>query len=105
MSIVSIVLSVIYVIIAIFLIAGYVKCIKRKFKWVILLFIEALLILITGFLLHFFNSLPGLSYMGEFIFSLVAFIVYCVFLGIALITSIIIYLLDKKSKKNNLFQH
>lgn len=103
MSIISIVLSVMYVIIAIFLIAGYVKCIKRKFKWVILLFIEALLILITGFLLHFFNSMPGLSYIGEFIFSLVAMIVYGVFLGITLISSIIIYLLDKKKKGNNLF--
>lgn len=105
----AIILLIIYVIIFIFEIVQFIKCIKNKAKWSRLFIYEASFIILSAVLLIHYDNLPGsgfmpgLTYLGEVLFSFGAMILYCIALGITLITKLIIYLLEKKKQGKNYF--
>ena len=105
----AIILLIIYVIIFIFEIVQFIKCIKNKAKWSRLFIYETFFIILSVVLLIHYDNLPasgfmpGLTYLGEILFSFGAMILYCIAFGITLITKLIIYLLEKKKQGKNHF--
>ncbi len=104
----AIILLIIYIIIFIFEIVQFIKCLKNKSKWSRLFIYEIFFIILSAVLLVHYDSLsgsgfmPGLTYIGEVLFSFVAMILYCIAFGITLITKLIIYLLGKKKQEKNI---
>ena len=59
----SIVLLVTYIVIIVFFIVDFIKCLKNKAKWGILLLFEIISIIVSYFLLTFYDNLPGSGFM------------------------------------------
>lgn len=101
----SIVLLIIYVIILIFLIINFVKCLKNKITWNKLFIIEIFSLIYSLILLIYYyfyaplsdSFMPGLTNLGETLFSLGATILYSIVFAISLITKLILYLREKKA--------
>lgn len=98
-----------YVVIFIFEIVQYIKCIKNKVKWSRLFKYEIFFIILSAILWFYYENLPskgfmpGLTYLGEILFSFGAMVLYCIAFVITLITKLIIHLLEKKKQGNNYF--
>ncbi len=98
----DIILPVVYILTLIGLIIIFVRCIKKKSKWSKLFLFGGLAIAAATFFAVFYNSLPGkgmmpgLTYFGEVIFSILAVWGFTIFIGISLIVRIIIYLKERK---------
>ena len=92
------VLLIIYIVILIFLIVNFVKCLKSKVKWSRLFIFEIFSTILSAILLMYYNNLPGsgfmpgLTYIGEVLFSYGAMIIYSIILAITLIIKLIMYL-------------
>ena len=105
----AIVLLIIYIVILIFLIANFVKCLKNKAKWSRLFIFEIFSTILSAILLMYYNNLPGsgfmpgLTYLGEVLFSFGAMILYSIILAITSITKLLLYLLEKKNQGKNYF--
>lgn len=100
------VLLILYLIVFIIQIILLVKAIKRQEtkNWIKVLVLEIIFILISIILLCYYNSLPGygimpgLSYLGEILFSFGAAILYFVMLVITICAKIIIYEKNQKQQ-------
>lgn len=105
----AIVLLIIYIVILIFLIVNFVKCLKSKAKWIRLFTFEIFSTILSAILLMYYDNLPGsgfmpgLTYLFEVLFSFGAMVLYSIILDITLITKLIIYLLEKKKQGKNYF--
>ena len=92
------ILLVVYIFIAIFEIILYIRTIKGKNKsWIKLIFIEVIT-MITSFAIGiYFNNLPGsgfmpgLTYLGEWLFSMGAAVLYFIILFVTICSKVIIY--------------
>lgn len=100
----AIILLIIYVMIFVFEIVQFIKCIKNKAKWSRLFIYETFFIILSvDLLIHYDNLpgsgvMPGLTYFEETLFSFGSMIVYCITFGITLITKLIIHILEKKKQ-------
>ncbi|MDD6272709.1 MAG: hypothetical protein PUA90_04245 [bacterium] len=93
---------IIYLMIFIFLIFNFVRCLKNKFKWNKLLIFEIVFIVLTLILFIYYNNLPGFgfmpgfTYLGETLVNLASMILFIIIFLITLITKLIKYLVNKK---------
>lgn len=105
----SLLMLIIYVIVLIYLIIKFYKCLKKQAKWNILFIVELILIFISWILMMYYDNLPGegfmpgLSYLGEYLVNFGALIIYSIVLFITIFTKLILYLLEKKKKGKNYF--
>ena len=101
----EIILLIIYIAILIFLIVNFVQCLKNKSKWSRLFIFEAISTIVSAILLIYYDNLPGngfmpgLTYIGEVLFSFGAMVLYSVMLSITLIMKLTMYLLKKGTRK------
>lgn len=98
-----------YLVIFIIQIILLVKAIKKKEtkSWVKVFLLEVFSIIISITLWQYYEILPGygfmpgLSYLGEVLFSFVSTILSAIMLFITICTKIIIYIRSKKSNNEN----
>ena len=101
------ILLVVYIIIAILEIILYIRTIKGKNKsWIKLIFIELIALIVAFGIGIYFNNLPGsgfmpgLTYIGEWLFSMAAALLYFVILFITICSKIIVY--ERSLKKQGI---
>lgn len=90
-------LLVIYILIFILQIVFLVNAVRRKTKkhWVIIFMADLIPMIIAYCLMAYFNNLPGygfmpgFSYLGEILLSLLALVVYGIMLLVTIILSIV----------------
>ena len=88
------IMLILYLAVLIFQIVLLIRCVRRPFpkSWAILYVMEAISLSAAFFLMRYFDALPGfgmmpgLSYLGEVLFSLGAAIAYGVMLLFSLLT-------------------
>jgi len=99
-------LLIFYVIVLLVQILWLVRCIHHPMPclWGILLGVQALSAAGAFFLMRYYDSLPGsgkapgLTYLGETLFSMGASIAYSVMLGISLAAGAIVFLWKQRKK-------
>lgn len=100
---------IIFILLLIFLIVNLIKYLKYKTKLVRLFLLNIFSIALFMILLIYYNNLPGygfmpgLSYLGEVLLSFCAVILYSIILIIAIVSKLILFLLEKKKQGKNYF--
>ena len=105
MELMALTLLICYILIFIFLIILFIKCLKNKIKWNKLFLYEIIAIIISIILMIYYNNLPrdAFSYLGEFLVSFGAIILFSISLAITIFLRFIIYLIVKKKQDKNHF--
>ncbi len=100
---------IIFILLLIFLIVNLIKYLKYKTKWVRLFLLNIFSIALFMILLIYYSNLPGygfmpgLSYLFEVLLSFCAVILYSIILIIAIVSKLILFLLEKKKQGKNYF--
>ena len=103
------ILFVVYIAALILMIRTFIRCMKHRSKWRKLFVTEIAFLLISNRLMVYYDSLPGygfmpgLTYLGEFLVSYIAMIVYAILLALTTFIRILLYLIAKKKEGKNYF--